>query len=759
MNSGEPLTLGPDDRDFPTEANPPRDRPKGRLRTEQDRMQDRSTIHRSRACVIVRDVLIPPTSTTDPVGRSWQKGVLTPASRRAALITVGVVYAIGIIELLGWATGTGSLANLAEEWPRMTPWTIVMAFLLGTAVAVLALLPPRTRSVTSRVLAAVAGTAAALFLLEYLTGVDLGIDTVFFGDEVTAAMASLPGRPSPQTALVSLGLAVALLAPPRPRWLLRAMWGAGLIVASAVVPFAIGGYLFNAPTIVAISYSTGIAVSAAVALGLVIVALILIHPSRPPISWLALLPDPVSFIRVVSAVVVIPVVIWILRGAAVALGTTDNAAWVLSIGITVILVAVALFRLSLGEQRVTREQLHLASQLRDFADRYRLIATHSTDVVSMVTSAGQITWISPSCQDMFGFTPDDLVGELALDLVDDEHRTHFADVLAARDSEESSSLVVHGRRLAGPGRWLHVIAAPVSSAEGTSDWIVTWRDIDAEERAKAELARSEQHYRVLAQNVTDVVFTLDATGVVTWLSPSAASVLGWETRRVVGRPLAEQVLVDDSVHFARLLEGVRREGGSQRITVRVRRTGQDDAWTYLTVSRPAAPSTDTAALTGSLVIIDELVEQERIALERQLRLESVLDSIMDSLIVLSPIHDDSGTCIDFAFTEVNAAAARFYGTERSQLLDTTVMTLHPSTRQTDLIARYDHALRFGTPVVLDDWAFPQDLLNGQIRWFDLRAMPSAGQIVVSWRDRTDEHERRAAMDKVVDARQPDDDRP
>ena len=63
-----------------------------------------------------------------------------------------------------------------------------------------------------------------------------------------------------------------------------------------------------------------------------------------------------------------------------------------------------------GAARDVTELVRLEGQLRDEADRYRLLSENSLDVVYRAGIDGLITWASPSVQKALGWHPDELVG-------------------------------------------------------------------------------------------------------------------------------------------------------------------------------------------------------------------------------------------------------------------------------------------------------------------------------------------------------------
>ena len=81
--------------------------------------------------------------------------------------------------------------------------------------------------------------------------------------------------------------------------------------------------------------------------------------------------------------------------------------------------------------------------------------------------------------------------------------------------------------------FVHTTASPVHDdrAEG---WVLNLRDVTAQRRA-------ERRFQALIENVSDVVVVVDATGEITYASPSVRSVLGYRPTDVIGTSVFEYI--------------------------------------------------------------------------------------------------------------------------------------------------------------------------------------------------------------------------
>lgn len=71
-----------------------------------------------------------------------------------------------------------------------------------------------------------------------------------------------------------------------------------------------------------------------------------------------------------------------------------------------------------------------------------------------------------------------------------------------------------------------------------------WRDVTGRRRAQERVEESERRFRLLAENMSDVVLLVNE-GTVEWISPSVTAVAGWLPDEVVGTGPADLVHPDD----------------------------------------------------------------------------------------------------------------------------------------------------------------------------------------------------------------------
>lgn len=224
---------------------------------------------------------------------------------------------------------------------------------------------------------------------------------------------------------------------------------------------------------------------------------------------------------------------------------------------------------------------HLIAQIVDVTSfvlseqRYRLLAENASDVVALSDPSGVIQWISPSVQRMLGWTAQELIGQSIFGLIHSDDVAGISAVQPALAPGEGVNVEARVRMASGDYRWVASHIQPVVDGEGRIlGRVAGWRDVEEERATRMALERAEEHYRLLAENSTDVIGHARDRRIV-WVSPSITAALGGHPDEWIGRDLADLVHPADIVHH---FEGTRWRGMQAQGIYRARVRGADGAF-------------------------------------------------------------------------------------------------------------------------------------------------------------------------------------
>ena len=201
-------------------------------------------------------------------------------------------------------------------------------------------------------------------------------------------------------------------------------------------------------------------------------------------------------------------------------------------------------------------------------DKFSLITENMTDVIWQTTPELVITFVTSSIKKLLGYETDEVVGQRLMYLLTSDAqelvRSRYPDImrrLAERQEFDSEVSVVEQIRKDGTTVWTEVVWTPAYGSAGqfTGFQGVT-RDVSRRKEDEDALRASEEKYRNLVENISDVVFEIDAQGAVTYVSPVVRNLFGYEVEDLIGKPFLGFVHPEDSdlliKRFADLCEGV-----------------------------------------------------------------------------------------------------------------------------------------------------------------------------------------------------------
>jgi PAS domain S-box-containing protein len=146
------------------------------------------------------------------------------------------------------------------------------------------------------------------------------------------------------------------------------------------------------------------------------------------------------------------------------------------------------------------------------------------------------------------------------------------------------------------------------------------REIEERMHIAAALKENEEKYRELVEDMNDVIFSTDEKGILTYISPVARTMLGYEPEELLDKSIGDIVHPDEAKMLSDQLPK-RREGDTRPIEYRLRARTNDYVW----VRSSSRAVHREGAFVGIRGILTDISEKRK--LEEQIRRSHKMEAV------------------------------------------------------------------------------------------------------------------------------------
>jgi diguanylate cyclase (GGDEF)-like protein/PAS domain S-box-containing protein len=174
-----------------------------------------------------------------------------------------------------------------------------------------------------------------------------------------------------------------------------------------------------------------------------------------------------------------------------------------------------------------------AEALRTLSVRTEAILAAVPDIIMEVDGCKRYTWANKAGLQFFG---EDVVGREASYYFEGEQETYNKVQPLFDGVEDVIYIESWQRRKDGEKRLLSWWCKVLKDKQGlVTGALSTARDITALKRAEKALFESEERYRALVDNASDIVFKTDEIGHFTFVNPAGIRIIGYKKEEIIGR--------------------------------------------------------------------------------------------------------------------------------------------------------------------------------------------------------------------------------
>jgi PAS domain S-box-containing protein len=301
----------------------------------------------------------------------------------------------------------------------------------------------------------------------------------------------------------------------------------------------------------------------------------------------------------------------------------------------------------LVSMRDITEQKQTERALRESERHYRLLADKVSDVIWVTDMNLKPTYVSPSVTRLTGYTVMEAMGQTIAELLSPASlEMAEAALLRSLALEKIGGpsgpppLEVELVRKDGSTVWVESTLSFIHDADGHSiELMGVLRDVSERRNADIAIRESERRYRLLAENISDVIWVTDMNLRPTYFSPSVTRLMGCSVEEAMAGT-AETKLTPESLEaaadaFAAALTLEERElgraVGEGALELEFRRKDGSTVWADTTVSFLRDSAGRPVEILGVLRDISERRRVEEKLRESLRRLERTMEGTIQAM--------------------------------------------------------------------------------------------------------------------------------
>jgi len=351
------------------------------------------------------------------------------------------------------------------------------------------------------------------------------------------------------------------------------------------------------------------------------------------------------------------------------------------------------------------DQRRAASDLAASEKRFRGLFESSIDGIAYADMVGTILNVNPALCAMLGSTPEDLIGKSIHDITPQKRQAMESDILHNKVMRDGYSDEFEKECIHKDG---HLVPVAVRICLNRDDkgkptgWWDVVRDLTNQKDAEKIAAKSEERYRLLAENAEDIIWTVDNDFNYTYISPSVARLRGFSPEELIARSFEKTMTAESyrrvMARHEKILKAEARgeTHASTRLEVELYCQDGSTILVEFTARRILDSNGNPVGFIGSTRDISARKKAEQQLREGKNSLRALLNATSDSVGLFA---------LDGTTLAINQNMTESLGQIADDLIGENIYKFFPPTLAKKRKGDFNEAIRLKQPVTIQDvWA-------------------------------------------------------
>jgi PAS domain S-box-containing protein len=176
--------------------------------------------------------------------------------------------------------------------------------------------------------------------------------------------------------------------------------------------------------------------------------------------------------------------------------------------------------------------------IRNSQERYRILIEDTNDLIWEVNKDYVYTYLSPRIYDMLGYTVEEAIGRKIFDNMPPDEVGYAKQLFSMLETKEVPAFKVESAYLHKDGHIVYLETSGRSIKDKKGIFVGcrgTARDVTKRRMVEEALIKSEEKYRLLTENIDDLIWETGKNGHFIYMSPRSNEVIGRAPEDALGK--------------------------------------------------------------------------------------------------------------------------------------------------------------------------------------------------------------------------------
>ena len=369
--------------------------------------------------------------------------------------------------------------------------------------------------------------------------------------------------------------------------------------------------------------------------------------------------------------------------------------------------------------RDAKEIIEQEEKIEQSEQRFKALVQEGSDMISIIDADGKYCYTTPTTTAILGITPEEFESNTIFDFI------HPDDIESAssymQQISHENKVVVAPFRLRNKNnewRWIETVLTNMMENPAVKGFVANSRDITEKIELDKKNQLSEQRFKALVQEGSDLIGIIDQEGKYIYVSPTSISVLGINPEEFIGKSPFEFIHPDD---VEKTLQSLQKIATENKVLVDPFRFQNDKKeWRWIeTVLTNMLENPSVNGIVANSRDITERRKAEKELVEAFSEKNSILERITEAFVSL-----DKNWC----YTYMNKKAGEIFNRDPEKMVGKHIWTEFPEGLNQAFHLAYEKAMLTQEYVHVEEHYKPYDL------WFENHIYPSPEGLSIFFRD-------------------------